>query len=175
MALALRRLETARLTLRPWDARDVDALHAIWTDADVRRWLWDDVVISRERAKGTVMDCIGSAEESGIGMWCVVLRGHEDTIGFCGFRFIDATTDVEIMYGFRRQYWGRGVATEAAQAVLDYGFSERLFDRVYGRTDVGNRASSRVLEKLGMRLEGQTLVGDLPTLCYSLNRAKSPG
>ena len=161
-------METERLILRPWALADVDALHRLWTDAQVRRWLWDDVTITRDGAEAVVRACVRSAEESGIGMWCVLPRGGDSVIGFCGFRFVDDTRDVEILYGFLPAFWGQGLATEAGWAVLDYGFGAGLFERVYGRTDVPNRASIKVLEKLGMRFEKQILVGDLPTLCYSL-------
>ena len=54
MTTTLPILKTSRLVLRPWIAADVDALHELWIDAAVRRYLWDDIVISRERAADTV-------------------------------------------------------------------------------------------------------------------------
>lgn len=74
------------------------------------------------------------------------------------------------MYGFLPAYWRLGLATEAARAVLQYGFEHGLFTRVYGRTDVPNRASVLVLERLGMIFEKETLVDALPILIYSLTR-----
>jgi len=168
--VALPSLETARLTLRPWTPADIEGLHALWTDADVRRWLWDELLISREEAESTVLDSIRLAEESGLGMWAAQSRDQVAIIGFCGFRFIEDSKDVEVMYGFLPAYWGRGLATEAAGAVLDYGFTAGLFEIVYGRTDVPNQASARVLERLGMQFEEQIMIGDLPVLCYVLRR-----
>ena len=164
-------LETARLELAPWHIRDIDALHALWTDADVRRWLWDGEIISREQAESTVLASIREAEESGIGMWCVRLRGKNEVIGFCGFRSIEDTRDIELMYGFLPAHWRQGLATESARAALAYGFRSGLFQMVYGRTDVPNQASVRVLERLGMKLEGQIMIGDLPAFRYSLDRS----
>ena len=164
-------LETARLLLRPWTMDDVDALHCLWTNERVREFLWDGVEIPRERAEATVRFSVDTAERRGIGMWCVFPReSAAELIGFCGFRLMDDTENVEILFGLQPQYWGRGLALEAGRAALEYGFSARLFDKVYGRTDVPNRASARVLEKLGMRFEGETRIGELPTLCYSLAR-----
>jgi len=60
-------LRTERLILRPWTLQDVDALHLLWTDPDVRRYLWDDVVISRERAVGAVRAHFQSVATRGIG------------------------------------------------------------------------------------------------------------
>jgi RimJ/RimL family protein N-acetyltransferase len=169
--VSLRSLETARLTLRPWTPADIDGLHALWTDADVRRWLWDDLVISREQAESTVAGSIRLAEEFGLGMWAAQSWNGEAIIGFCGFRFIEDTKDVELMYGFLPAYWGCGLATEAARAVLDYGFADGLFELVYGRTDAPNQASARVLERLGMPFEERIMIGDLPTLRCMLRRS----
>src|SRR5579863_580462 len=105
-------------------------------------------------------------------MWCARLRGQNDVIGFCGFWFIEDTKDVELMYGLLPGFWGRGLATEAASAVLDHGFNAGLFDLVYGRTDVPNRASPRMLERLGIQFKGQIMIGDLATLCYVLRSSK---
>src|ERR1035438_5493836 len=67
-------------------------------------------------------------------------------------------------------YWGQGLATEAARAALAYGFDAALFTRVYVRTDAPNRASVRVMERLGMKFERETRLAARPTLIYSLTR-----
>jgi ribosomal-protein-alanine N-acetyltransferase len=111
-------------------------------------------------------------------MWAAQCRNEEAVIGFCGFRFIEETKDVELMYGFLPAYWGCGLATEAARAVLDYGFAAGRFELVYGRTDALNQASARVLERLGMQFEERIMIGDLPTLRYMLRRSaghRAPG
>ena len=163
--------DTARLHLRPWNCDDVDALHALWTNPDVRRWLWDDVVISKDRAEETVVEAIREADESGIGMWCISRQHAPGLIGFCGFRHFGEEKHVELIYGLLPDHWGRGLAAEAAQSILNFGFGAGLFDRVYGRTDVPNRASARVLEKLGMQFDGRMLDGGLELVSYSLLRS----
>lgn len=151
--------------------QDIDALHALWIDPDVRRYLWDDVEIPRERAAETVAGAVASASATGLGMWAVTLRGLPLLIGFCGFRHIDDGPEVELLYGFYPEFWGKGLAAEAALAALEYGFENRLFERIWGRTDAPNRSSVKVLERLGMRFEHETSVNGLPTLCYSLDRS----
>jgi ribosomal-protein-alanine N-acetyltransferase len=90
--------------------------------------------------------------------------------GFCGFRYIDDSPDIELLYGLLPDYWGQGLATEAARAVLEYGFDAVQFRRIYARTDVPNRASVRVMERLGMKFERETHLAARPTLIYSLTR-----
>jgi len=162
-------LETERLILRPWSLDDVDALHQVWTDPLVRRYLWDDDVISRQRAAAAVESSLASANRNGVGLWCVLPKAAGALAGFCGFRYIDDSTDaIELLYGLLPGYWGRGLATEAARAALEYGFNAELFTRIYARTDVSNRASIRVMERLGMKFERETHLDPRPTLIYSM-------
>jgi ribosomal-protein-alanine N-acetyltransferase len=172
--MGLPTLETARLVLLPWSLDDIDALHQMWNDPQVRRYLWDDEVISRQRAAATVEAAIASAKQCGIGLWGVLLKSSNKLAGFCGFRFIEDSRDVELLYGLLPQHWGEGLATEAARAALSYGLKAGLFTRVYARTHVPNRASVRVMERLGMQFERETRIGVLPTLIYSLTADGTP-
>ena len=168
--MGLPALETDRLLLRPWSLDDIEGLYKVWADPQVRRYLWDDEVISRERAAATVRKCVASASEHGVGLWCLLPKPGDVLAGFCGFRFIDESAAIELLYGLLPEYWGQGLATEAARAALQYGFEAGLFERVYGRTDVANVASVRVMERLGMKFERESHIGALPTLIYSLAR-----
>jgi RimJ/RimL family protein N-acetyltransferase len=168
--MGLPTLETERLILRPSSLDDIDALHQVWTDPEVRRYLWDDEVISRQRAAAAVETAVADANRNGVGLWCVLPKPASALAGFCGFRYIDDSPDIELVYGLLPDYWGQGLATEAARAVLEYGFDAAVFTRIYGRTDVADRASIRVMERLGMKLGRETRLAARPTLIYSLTR-----
>jgi ribosomal-protein-alanine N-acetyltransferase len=142
----------------------------MWTDPEVRRFLWDGVVIPREQAAQVVEASIESFERCGYGFWAVTLDG--EVIGFCGLREIDEGPEVEILYGLLPAHWGRGHATAAARAVLDYGIHTIGLQRIAGRTDAPNAASARVLERLGMRYEGRAMVNGLDTLLYAIGGNK---
>ncbi|SRR5712692_6003509 len=144
------KLETARLRLRPCTLEDLDALHRFWTDPDVRRYLWDDQIISREQAEAVVHSSLASFQAHGFGFWAVTLAGDGAMVGFCGLPLTGDPPEVELLYGIAPSSWGQGLATEAAQAVLRYGFKELHLARIVGGADVPNVASLRVLEKLGM-------------------------
>ena len=122
--------------------------------------------------RATAADVVAASEASfaarGYGQWCVALREAEDLIGFAGLREIGDTPEVEVLYGLRPAHWGRGLAIEAAHAVLAHGFDTVGLARIAGRTDTPNRASARVLERLGMSFEGERVVGELPTVHYGL-------
>ena len=102
------------LILRPWSLDDIDALHQIWTNPQVRRYLWDDEMISRKRAAEAVEHGVAAANRNGVGLWCVLPKPASAPAGFCGFRYIDDAPDIELLYGLLPGSWGQGLATEAA-------------------------------------------------------------
>jgi ribosomal-protein-alanine N-acetyltransferase len=163
-------LTTERLRLRPVAAADVDALHALWTDPQVRRFLWDDVVIDRETAARCVADSEASFAAAGWGLWAIEPRAGGALLGAAGLVELDPAVGPELNYALHPARQGNGYANEAARAVLDHAFGPLGFARVPGRTDAPNRASARVLERLGMRFEGEAPGPAHPQLCYALAR-----
>jgi len=164
-------IRTQRLVLRPWAREDVDALHALWTAPEVRRYLWDDVVIPRGIAEQLVDSHLATADQHGIGYWAL----HEQLpaapaealiIGFCGFRFIGDGPEIELMYGLQAGHWGKGFATEACLAAIEFLWRSTGFQQVYARTDPPNEASVRVMQRLGMAHESSTQ----STITYVLRR-----
>jgi len=95
---------SARLVMHPFGRDDVDARHALWTDPDVRRYLWDDVVIPREPAAEVVEGTLGDWSEHGYGMWTVTM--NRDLAGFAGFR--SSEQGPELLFGFYPRYWHQG-------------------------------------------------------------------
>jgi ribosomal-protein-alanine N-acetyltransferase len=163
-------LATRRLRLRPAALGDADTLHALFTDPLVRRWLWDDRLIPRRQTLEVIEAGTASFAAHGFGYWVLLRAGDDVLIGFCGLRVVDDGPEVELLYGLAPDRWGEGLATEASEAVLAYAFGTLGLARVVARTDTPNRASARVMERLGMAFERETTIGDLPTLCYVMTR-----
>ena len=164
-------LHTDRLRLRPCTPADAGALHTLWTDPEVRRYLWDDLVIERKTADEAIAESQADFTARGFGHWAVMLAQEpERIIGGCGLRGMENSNDVELIYALAPDYWGQGYADEASRAVLAHAFDSLEFPRVYGRTDTPNLASQRVLERLGMARKSETLLNDLPTTVYVLTR-----
>lgn len=166
--MPLSTLHTARLTLRPWTLGDIDELHALWTRPEVRRYLWDDQTITRERAEATVHEFMAPQEE-GLGGWVVLDRSSGTLVGFAAL-IRREPGDPELMYGLAPEWWGRGIATEAGRAVLAYAFSALNCERVTAATDVPNVASARVMERLGMRFTHRATLNGLDTVFYEVRR-----
>ncbi len=163
-------IETARLRLRPYRESDLDALHHLWTDPDVRRYLWDGEVIARPVAAQALRASIACTAQHGFGHWAVCPAGDDALIGFCGFRFLDETPEIELLYGLAPAYWGRGLATEAARAMLRFGFEALGFARVVAITDFANRASVAVMQRLGMQFETRFQHHGLDSVRYAMVR-----
>jgi RimJ/RimL family protein N-acetyltransferase len=140
-------LITPRLTLRGFQRDDLDALAAIYADPEVARYLRSGVR-TREQTATVLDEYIAEWRDLGYGVWAVESREREShaLLGMCGF-----VGKAELGYILGRAAWGRGVATEAARACLQYGFERLGWDVIGAGALRANAASLRVLQKLGMR------------------------
>lgn len=166
----LREIETARLRLRPVTLADLNTLHELWIDPGVRRYLWDDEVIPIEQAASAIETSMALFEENGYGLWVLCPRDEETIIGFCGYWFFHDPPELELLYGIQTAQWGKALATEAARAMIRYGFEELSFNRIQASTDAPNQASVRVMEKAGMTFDKRALTNGLDTIYYSITR-----
>jgi ribosomal-protein-alanine N-acetyltransferase len=94
-------------------------------------------------------------DTDGFGFWAVVLKETNETIGWSGTWSLWETNEVEIGFAIAPRYWGQGLATEAAQVALQYSFEKRFAAKTIAVAMPENYASRRVMEKLGMFLQGQ--------------------
>lgn len=162
---------TRRLSYRPVASDDVEAIHAIWSDPEVVRYLPSEPDASIDETAERVDRHRQRFEQTGFGLCAVVERESGDVVGVCGLFGVEwVGPDVEIAYHFARRVWGRGYATEAAGAWLEQAFGRLRLPRVVALAYPANRASTRVMEKIGMNdpyeveRYGETLVQ------YSLDR-----
>jgi [ribosomal protein S5]-alanine N-acetyltransferase len=146
--------ETRRVTLTPATVDDVDALWALWRDADVRRYLFDDVPVTRERA----LEAFTAATV----LWLVRRGGADAIIGMAGLMpTLAAAYDetlrgtIEIVAAFEPRAWGHGYAAEALAPVIDYAFTGLGHARLIATADVPNVASQRLIERLGFTATGE--------------------
>ena len=156
------RLETRRLVLRRWRDDDITPMTAIDADPDVMRWIGTGVVADRERTAAAIAGCERAWDEHGFGLFAVEVRQTSELAGFTGLAiptFLpEVMPAVEIGWRPGRPYWGRGFATEAAaRAALHFAFADRGLDRIVSIYQIGNDASERVMQKLGMRLDRETI------------------
>ncbi len=148
-------LSTARLRLRPFDETDADALFALHSNASVLRY-WDSPPwTDPARATAFVTACRQMASTGSGVRLAVDLLSTGDFLGWCSLsRWNPDYRSAALGYCFGEASWGRGHATEAADALLHWAFTTLDLNRVQAETDTRNLASARVLEKLGFVREG---------------------
>ena len=165
-------ITTDRLRLQPLSLDDLEALHSLWTEPYVRRFLFDDQVISREQSASEIKHSAERFEANGCGLWGARIREETDLIGFCGYRPFYDPPQLQLLFGFHPDHWSRGLATEAAQAMIRLGFERLDLDRVVACADAPNGASVRVMEKAGMIFDRRETVNGLDTIFYNLDRTQ---
>jgi len=111
-------------------------------------------------------------DKHGFSLFTVILKDNGEIIGDCGLETdeIDGKLIVGIGFDFRRLYWGKGYATEAALAVLEYGFTQFEFDSISGWIDPENTPSQRVAERIGMTVERYVMRGGKRYALYNIMR-----
>jgi RimJ/RimL family protein N-acetyltransferase len=150
-------LETDRLLLRPWrPAEDLDALAALNSDPAVMRWVTPNRPLRREESADLLDRVVRHWDEHGFGLWAVVPReAGARCIGFAGLAipsFLPAILPaVEVGWRLAPDWWGRGLATEAARASIAFGFERLGLRSIITIVDARNQRSLRVAGKLGMR------------------------
>lgn len=161
-------LETERLVLRMFRESDLDAYAEMCADAEVMRHLGN--VMSRAEAWRHMAMVIGHWKLRGFGLWAVEEKSSGVMIGRIGCWQPEGWPGPEIGWTLRRHWWGRGFATEGARAALACAFGELGWPHAISLIRPDNKASIRVAEKLGERLEGKTELHGIEVLVYGAGR-----
>ncbi len=175
-------LRTERLLLRPWRDDDVAAFAELSADPAVMEFL----LPFADRAAGEAWAARARRhwDEHGFGQWVVEIPGEASFAGVVGLARTayeaHFTPAVEIAWRLARAYWGRGYASEAARAALDYGFGELGLAEIVAVTVPANQRSRRVMERLGMtRMPADDYdhpnVPEGPLKRHVLYRLRNPG
>ena len=165
-------LQTTRLRLREFTSQDADALALVLSDpetmcyypapydrAGVEQW------IERNRQR---------YQDDGVGLWAMELTKTQQIIGDCGIilQEVEGERLYEIGYHLRRDFWGQGLATEAAIACRDWAFAHLKADRLISLIRPENPPSCRVAERVGMTIWKEVNWRGLPHCVYSIERGR---
>jgi len=168
-------IETNRLILRRQVLSDLDDLYALYCDPEITKYIPDAPRNLDETREELEWFLNGHPRFPELGLWGTIYKETGKFIGRCGLLpwEIEGQHEVEVAYTIAREYWGQGLATEAALAILNYGFEKLHLSRLICLIDPENIASQKVAEKMGMKLEKRVdgIAGDnLPTLIYSISK-----
>ena len=165
-------LHTDRLHLRMFREDDLDAYATICADPEVMRYLGDGRTLGRAEAWRQMAMILGHWQLRGYGLWAVEERATGALVGRLGFFEPEGWPGFELGWMLRRASWGRGYATEGAERALAHAFTEMGRQRLISLIRPDNRASIRVAERLGERLEGRTTLFGQEALVYAIDRAR---
>lgn len=152
---------TERLILRTWHLEDAEALFKIYSKPELYRFTSADPFPDVETTRRYIEEYfIKHQKEYGFGVWAVVEKMSGKIVGTCGLGYFDGRPELGLGYWFDPEYWGRGYATEAAQACVAYAFNKLNAPELASMTDPQNKASQRVLEKAGFVYVGMAPADD---------------
>jgi ribosomal-protein-alanine N-acetyltransferase len=171
-------IETDRLLIRPWEPGDDAGFREMVGDPEMMRYIsgglpWDEERIAEFHARQR-----RHLASHGCCMGALVERASGDLAGVCGLQPMRASSEIEVGWWVAKRLWGRGLATEGGGAALRFGWESLGLRRVVAIGEPENRASLRVMEKLGLRFErlatgrelGLLLSPDLDLVVYGIER-----
>lgn len=165
-------LKTKRLILRHLVPADLDSLFALYSDPEVRRYFPEGTLSLEETEEELEWFLNGHPEHPELGLWATIHKETNQFIGRCGLLpwTIDGRAEVEVAYMVAKTHWRQGLGTEAARAILDYGFGQLGLSRLVCLIDHENLASIKVATNIGMTFEREGRDEKGPFLVYVRNK-----
>ncbi len=147
-------MKSERAGFAVWEEGDTEDAFLLWKDPQVTRFICRDGVFSDEDVRRRLETEAANGRTYGVQYWPVYTLSSRQLIGCCGLRPFRENV-YELGFHLRPQFWHQGYAKETAEAVLAYAFSVLEADAVIAGHHPENKASARVLEKLGFRYIGE--------------------
>ncbi|KPV43562.1 hypothetical protein AN477_11700 [Alicyclobacillus ferrooxydans] len=168
------RLETERLILRPYSKDDLDFFTSLWADREVVRYIGNGITKTPDEAKLRLEQII-TGYDTGYGLLAAWHREKHLLVGHAGLveQHVDGANEIELGYWLARDFWGYGLATEAAAALRDRAFHVLGLERIISIIQADNKASIAVAERVGMELERQTTFKNQSVCIYSMHHSNS--
>jgi RimJ/RimL family protein N-acetyltransferase len=165
-------LKTARLTLEPVTEQHYAGLRKLNTDPAVMHFLNGGVPETEEATRAMIARVMAAWAAWGYSWWALIADDTGELIGAACLQHLDrdAGKPREIGWRLGRSGWGKGYATEAARAIVEFAFEVVGADVLYAVADPDNAASIKVMERLGMRYVGIETYYDEPCATYRLDR-----
>ena len=162
-------LETARLKLKEFCLEDAHHLFDLNSDPDVTRYVGSGAYNSIDE----VYDFINNYDQYKkykMGQLNMFEKRTGEYVGWCGLKYVEDDDYVDLGYRLLNKHWGKGYATEASIACLDYGFNTLNLSRIVGTAMKENAASINVFKKLGLKYSHDNECGDQPGVVYAITK-----
>jgi len=146
-------LETARLILREMQPSDAEAMLRLHSNPLVQEYTGDPTINTLEGIQNKIEEKTNEYRDYGYGRWVTILKEGKQFVGWAGLSYLPEFDEVDLGYRFLPEFWGKGLATEVSRAILKYGFNELQLERIIAMAMKENKASIRVMQKVGMQFE----------------------
>ncbi len=165
----MRVLSTARLYLREMRPDDAEHIYLLNLNPEVIKYTGDPPFSDILEAKNFLIN-YDHYKKHGFGRWAVIRKQDEAFLGWCGLKYSTDINEYDIGYRFMKKHWGQGYATESAKACLHWAFENKNIVEIVGRSDIRNKASYKVLEKIGMSFWKNIKSGNQELLIYKISK-----
>lgn len=160
--------ETERLLFREFTMEDAQLVYELNRDPAVTEFTGDPIHSVEQAATVLETRILPQYALYNYGRWATHLKHDLRFIGWCGLKYRPELDEIDLGYRFMQAYWGKGYATEAAWATLQYGFQKLDLQRIVGRAMPENMGSVKVLEKCGMHYIGDEMADGHMARTYEL-------
>jgi [ribosomal protein S5]-alanine N-acetyltransferase len=166
-------LQTDRLSLRRFNDNEEDAALILHLNSQpgVLQYLHEPALKDLDHAKEILNNIILPQYKNNLGRWAVFLKDSNAFIGWCGLKYRPERKETDLGYRFLPSAWGKGYATEAAKACLQYGLETLGLEKINACAHVDNTASLNILQKIGMQYTGDETIDDCPVKCFVMLKA----
>lgn len=142
-------IDTQRTNINQIKQIDLEALYLICGNAELMKYVGDGRPLSKKQTQKWIDVSILNYKLQGFGMYGVFSKDSDILIGYCGLVRSSDINNYELIYALDKQYWGKGLATEIANAVVKYGFEKLKLKTIFASIDPANKVSKIILLKIG--------------------------
>jgi ribosomal-protein-alanine N-acetyltransferase len=148
-------IQTPRLKIETWEQEDIEIAQSLWGDPKVMEFIDVRGGLNRIQVEEKLRQEIDRQNKYGVQYWKVTVNATGGVVGCCGLRPYELENQVyEIGFHIMSRYWGKGYATEAAKAVINYAFNEMKIPKLFAGHNPKNSTSQKMLMKLGFEFIG---------------------
>jgi RimJ/RimL family protein N-acetyltransferase len=171
---AIPTIETERLVMRPWREEDLDPYAELCADPEVMRYIGTGRTLDREEAWRQIALSLGHWELRGYGLWAVESQAERSFLGRVGLWQPEGWPGLEVGWTLARAHWGKGYATEAGRASMEFAWTAVEATEVISLIQPENKPSRRVAERLGMSVTGRAAIWEAEVCVYQRGRPAGP-
>lgn len=168
-------IETERLIFRKFTLDDLPLLIEQRSDPEVNKFLGGTRLQNPESLSKRIRFYMSCYDSHGFGSCAMLWKPTGEMIGSAGLQPLDGTDEIEVGYSIIKEFWGRGLGTEAARGWLEYGFREHWLDKIVAVAHTEHWASRRIMEKLGMHFDKYEFHYGAECAFYSISRPEFLG